>query len=63
MEKLYMFNSQQRKLSFGMQHDSAVSLLDIDPETQAKFASYGVDPATLKLLHNGVKIQVNVKIM
>uniref|UniRef100_A0A2C9JMJ3 3'-5' exonuclease domain-containing protein n=1 Tax=Biomphalaria glabrata TaxID=6526 RepID=A0A2C9JMJ3_BIOGL len=60
MEKLYIFNSQQRKLGYTVQADSIISLLDIDLETQmTTFANYGIDAATLKLLHNGVKVQVD----
>ncbi|CAG5115916.1 unnamed protein product, partial [Candidula unifasciata] len=32
--------------------------VDLDPDVLSKFLNYGIDPATITFLHNGVKIQV-----
>ncbi|CAL1536700.1 unnamed protein product [Lymnaea stagnalis] len=58
MEKLYMYKSQQSRFAAGGQRDPNVSLYDVDQGTSSTFSQYGIDPASIAFLHNGVKIQV-----
>ncbi|RUS74111.1 hypothetical protein EGW08_018118, partial [Elysia chlorotica] len=59
LETLSVFALQQQSMAgqyAGVRHDG--SACDVDPDTQAKFRQYGIDPVSISFLHNRVRIQV-----
>ncbi|GFS24226.1 exonuclease mut-7 [Elysia marginata] len=60
LETLSMIALQQQSMA-GHQagiRPGGASLGDIDPNTQAKYMQYGIDPVSITFLHNRVRIQV-----